>query len=234
MRYGEFRAAWDRALRESKLLSSDLWARETLDLRSTDRNYEVVAELGGGRRAGPFRVTAKLWFEWDSLAAARTATTEEDMLATLFGTRADRLSTDPAYLRVDVRLRATAPHDSPMPMPSKRALGAWLLEATKRLELVEPLTPEETVRERGDERLEVLAWQGAPEAKVLFTPEGELLLHEVHVSAFQLVWPPRILDDPDPEQDPEVDDQLRELFARVRAALVAWTEALDHLGGRFG
>lgn len=36
-------------------------------------------------------------------------------------------------------------------------------------------------------------------------------------------------DDPEREGDDEPDEQLTAMFQRVRAALSAWTEVLDHL-----
>jgi hypothetical protein len=47
----------------------------------------------------------------------------------------------------------------------------------------------------------------------------------------QIIELPRLLDEPDQhDEGPEVE--LEELFGRVRAALMAWSQALDHLRAR--
>lgn len=232
MRYEEFRAAWDSALLESKLGTFGFSGEETFNPRNTDRTYEVHVEPLGGQDARPFHVTAKLSFRWDALHTARTATTEEDMLVTIFGRDgASEMKTEKPWLRVDIKLNASLPWEKPLPMPSKAAWAQWVREVTGRLEDIEPLTPEEKVRENEEGNLEVLAWQDAPSATVVCSEGGELLLQSVSISAFQIVETPRVLDDPDQEDDgPE--EQLREMFHRVRASLLAWMQALDHLKKR--
>jgi hypothetical protein len=233
MRYEEFRLAWDHALRESKLAMYGRSGSETLDLDSTERRYQVRVEPFGGQDCEPFYVTAALSFRWDPLHAARTRTTEDDMLITLFG-RADSqdMETEKPCLRIDIELVATLPWGKALPMPSKAAWSAWLREVTKRLDDIEPLTPAERVRESEQGNLEVLAWQGAPTATFACGDSGELLLECVRYSAFQLVETPRVLDDPDLQPDPDPRQQLHDLFARVKASLSAWMQGLDHLKRR--
>jgi hypothetical protein len=73
--------------------------------------------------------------------------------------------------------------------------------------------------------------QESPKATVVCAPSGELLLEAVEISAGQLIELPPVLDNPDePDEGPE--DQLTELFERVRASLLAWMQAMDHLGPR--
>ncbi|MBK8997740.1 MAG: hypothetical protein IPM35_18610 [Myxococcales bacterium] len=232
MRYEEFRAAWDLALRESKLGTFGFDSEETLNTRTTDRSYEVHVEPLGGQDARPFHVTATLSFRWDALHTARAATTEEDMLVTLFGRDgAADLKTDKPWLRVDIKLSATLPWETPMPMPSNAAWARWVREVTGRLDNIEPLTPEEKVRENEEGNLEVLAWQDVPSAECVCSEGGDLLLRALTISAFQILETPRHFDDPVQEDDgPE--EQLREMFHRVRASLSAWMQALDHLKKR--
>ncbi len=230
MTYEEFRSAWDDALRESKLGMIGLWGEETLNTRTMGRVYEVHVEPFGGQDAEPFHVTATLSFRWDPLDTARTATTEEDMLTELFGREAAyKLETERPYLRIDIKLTASSPYGKPLPLPSKQAWAAWIRETMGRLERIEPLTPQEKVRENDEGNLEVLAWQGAPTAEVSCSPEGDLLLEAVSISAMQLLRTPRIFDDPDREPDESAYGQLQEMFHRVRASLLAWMQALDHL-----
>lgn len=76
---------------------------------------------------------------------------------------------------------------------------------------------------------EILAWQGEPEARLLCSREGDLRLRSVEVSAWQAVVLARKWGDPSRKPDTGTAKQLRELFARVKAALQAWVELTDHL-----
>ncbi len=97
-----------------------------------------------------------------------------------------------------------------------------------RLERIEPLTPDDPVRETDLLDIEVLAWQGTPTVKLVCSPNGELKLDAVSIEAMQIMTLPRTLDvGEDLDEGPEV--QLREMFHRTRAALVAWSQVLDHL-----
>ena len=96
------------------------------------------------------------------------------------------------------------------------------------MESIEPLTPDEHVRESPDGKMEVLAWQGAPYVKLSCARTGELMLEGVSIEAMQIMTLPRTLDSDEPPDDgPE--EQLRDMFHRVRTALTAWSECLDHL-----
>jgi hypothetical protein len=144
---------------------------ETLDLRTMDRAYEIYLEPLGGQDAEPFHVTAALSWSWDALLTARAATKEEDMLTELFGRReAAQLVAESPRLRIDMKLKAALPWGKPLSWPSRAAWAAWVRETMGRLERIEPLTPEEHVRETESGDLEVLAWQGSPEARVSCTP----------------------------------------------------------------
>lgn len=230
MRYEDFRAAFEDALRESKLKTIGLWADETLNLRSLRRSYEVGVLPFGGQDTDPFHVAGKLSFRWDALQTARTNTMDEDVLTELLGReRAFDVETEKALLRVDVELRANLPWGKPMPMPSKAAWAAWVREVMGRLENIEPLTSKEKARlnEEGH-LLEVLAWQDEPKAKVVCIDTGALLLESVSMSALQTIETPRILDDPEHFDEPPYE-QLGEMFSRVRASMSAWMQALDNL-----
>lgn len=76
--------------------------------------------------------------------------------------------------------------------------------------------------------LEVLAWQEPPKAKVTCNPNGELLLEAVSIFAGQLIEIPRVFDvGVEPDDGPH--EQLREMFHRVLASLMAFMQAFDHL-----
>ncbi len=229
MRYEEFKTAWDEALRKSRLPLCG-GGEEHLDLRSMDRRCEVYVEPIGGQGVKPFHVTAALSWRWNSELTARSDTTEEDLLTALLGREAtDQIETDRPWLRVDIALRATAPYGKPLPLPNKPAWARWAREAMGRLERIEPIVPEDNVREADDGRLEILAWRGEPEIKAVCAADGELKLESVKLSAWQAIELPRQWNDSDREPDEDPHRQLREMFARVKTALHAWMEVMDHL-----
>ena len=228
MRYDDFKLAFASALDRSGLRA---WTAPTarLDLRNLDREYEVCVGPLGGQDAEPFYVTAVLSWSWDALHEARTTTTEEDMLTTLFGRDdVDVLKTEQPWLRVDVKLVATLPWGKPVPMPPQTVLKAWMHEVVGRLESTEPLLPDEVVEETEDGNLAILAWQGTPELRATCAPDGALKLERVELAAWQSINLPRIWDHPEREDDGP-DEQLDAFFARVRRALHVWMETLDHL-----
>jgi hypothetical protein len=143
-----------------------------------------------------------------------------------------RVKTQRPWLRVDVSLRASLPHDKPIPMPSPSAWAQWAREAVERLDRIEPVVPKEVAREGRGGRLEVLAWQGDPVAHVSCGRNGELRLERVEFSSWQAIELPRKWDDPQRKKDERPDAQLGAMFGRVKAALHAWMEVMDHLRAR--
>ena len=152
------------------------------------------------------------------------------MLSQLLGREESlEIETDRPWLRVDIKLSAAAPYDKPLPMPSKAAWARWVREAMGRMETIEPVIPEDNVREADDGRLEILAWRGEPVVKAICGADGELKLESVQLSAWQAIELPRQWDDSEREPDEHPHQQLREMFQRVRSALHAWMEVMDHL-----
>lgn len=229
MRYEEFKAVWDAALRESRL-SGQSRGEESLDLRSMDRRCQVYVEPLGGQHVEPFYITATLSWRWTAELTARTATTEEDLLRSLLGREDfDEIETERPWLRVDITLTASTPYGKPLPMPTKPVWTKWVREAMGRLERIEPVIPEENVREADDGQLEILAWRGEPVVKAVCTAEGELKLESAELGAWQAIELPRQWDDSRRKPDEPPHRQLREMFERVRSALHAWMEVTDHL-----
>lgn len=142
MTYEEFRAAFMAALRRSKLEMIGLWPDEEINLRTTDRRFEVHVEPLGGSDAEPFHVSATVSWRWDALLTARAATTEDDMLTELFS-RSEAVDMDAALprVRIDLKLHASLPWGKPLPMPSRSAWSSWARETMGRLEHIDPLTP---------------------------------------------------------------------------------------------
>ena len=227
--YETFRAAWANALHESRLPTRGVDPTETLDLRRFDRTYQIHVEPLGGQDAPPFHIRATLSWTWNSMNTVRGTTRDEDVLAEMLGRDpAKDLVTEQPYVRVDIQLSASAPYGKPLPMPSKAAWAKWVHETVERLDHVEPLLPDETVRANRMGMTEVLAWQQEPKATTVCSTTGDLLLESVELSAGQLIMLPRLLDSPEePDEGPE--DQLIQLCGRVRASLSAWMQAVDHL-----
>jgi hypothetical protein len=234
--YDEFKQAWIQARRDSGLgLLSAFEGMETLGLRSMARTFETFVEPVGGQEAEPFHVGGALSWRWDPLMTARTAMTEEDMLTAVLGRErvwGQKVRTERSALRVDVSLRASLPYGKAIAMPAAPVWAKWAREVHGRLEGIEPLVPEETTREARDGRLEILAWQSDPVARIICSNGGELRLDGVEIAAGQIIELPRHWDDTDRKPDEHPAGQLHELFARVRAALHAWMQAIDHLAPR--
>lgn len=230
MRYEQFKDVWASELRASGLRMLHLAPTETVDLGSMERSYLAYVEPAGRQDAEPFFVAGTLGWCWDSFLAARTRTTEEDLLRELLGTNVgDAVGTEAPVLRVDIGLKASLMHGQGIPMPSTLVWGNWAREVVGRLNRIERLLPDEVMTEGVRGLPAVLAWQSDPVLAVQCSPEGELKLNAVEVSAWQLITLPRARSSSEREPDEHPGEQLREMFKRVRLAMNAWMEAMDHL-----
>lgn len=228
--YDEFKSVFMSALRESGLPMIGLTPEEVLGLRSADRTFTLGVEPIDREIGRPFHIAATISFRWDAIQTARTLSCEEDLLVELLGREdAQDIETARPSLRVDVKLRASLAWGKGMPMPAPATWAKWSREALGRLETIEPLISEDVMRESPDGYHAILGWQGDPEMKVTCNALGELRLEAISVSAFQMIDLPRKWDDPEREPDDDPHEQLRAMFARVRAALHAWGEVMDHL-----
>lgn len=230
MDYDAFKAGFLEALAESELPTIGFVpAKEELDLRALDRTCTVYVEPIGGARDQRFHVSAAISWRWGVAQTARTRSTEEDLLTQLLGREgAEGTQTEPPQLRVDISLQASLEFGKSLPMPGPEAWRAWSEEAVERLETIERLMPEEVVFETGG-LPEIRAWQGDPEIQLTCTRIGELRLESIALKAFQMIALPRSWDDPDRERDDDPRDQLAAMFRRVKAALMAWVDVMDHL-----
>ena len=231
MNYDEFKKTWIWALQESGLpIIGPEPVTESLDLRFMDRKVWSAVEPLGRQDNPPFHISAAFEYRWDALQSARTATTEEDFLSGVLGRDdARKVRTERPWLRVDVTLRASLPYGNAIPMPSPAAWSKWAREAIGRLERIEPVVPEEVTRGGRGGRIAILAWQGEPQARVMIAPDGTLKLEEIKLRSWQAIELPRKWDDPSRQPDKPPGQQLVAMFARVKAALNAWMEVMDHL-----
>jgi hypothetical protein len=230
MDYDEFKSSIMAALHESRLPILGLAPGEVLDLHGLQRTFTVGVEPLDPDIGKPFHVAATISFRWDAIQTARTLSCEEDLLVELLGREdAQDIETERPSLRVDVKLHASLEWGKGLPMPAPATWAKWSREALGRLEKIEPLISEDVVRESADGYHAILGWQGDPEMKVTCNGLGELRLGSICVKAFQMIDLPRKWDDPEREADEDPHEQLRAMFARVRAALYAWAEVMDHL-----
>jgi hypothetical protein len=114
-----------------------------------------------------------------------------------------------------------------IPLPSPAAWASWARETTLRLEKIDPVVPEERVRE--NKRGLLLGWQSEPEAQVICGADGALRLRGVELATWQAIELPRRFDDPERRPDKAPDAQLVAMMERLKAAMGAWAETLDHL-----
>ena len=145
----------------------------------------------------------------------------------LFGRVGYDLVTERPWLRVDVTLNATLPHNAPLPMPNAGAWQRWTEHVTRRLE---PLLPAEAPYFEDEGKEAILFWRGDPEARLQCRPGGQLYLTGVELPSWQGIELPRQWDSPDRPPDDDTEAQLESLFEWVRASLQVWAECLSYLG----
>jgi hypothetical protein len=225
MNYDQFRATWHEALDAAGLWPFSPLPSEAVDLRWLHRTYQINISLRSVHRAGPFHISAGLSWKWDAALAARTATTEEDLLIEVLGKDGYYLVTEQPWLRVDVTLRATLPMDSPLPMPDADAWRRWSSEVTIRLAPCLPIVG----MDEDDVEPATLSWCGEPTARLQCDPDGQLYLTGVELRAWQGIDLPRQWDNPDRPHDDWPDAQLADFAGRLHQALQEWEECLEYL-----
>src|SRR6266545_5029550 len=119
MDYDEFKSAFLEALRESAVpILGVRPTNESLDLNSMERTVSVYVEPIDRDIGRPFHVAGQISWRWDSVHAARSRSTEEDLLSELLGREdAHEVETEPSFLRVDIELHATTEYGKALPMP---------------------------------------------------------------------------------------------------------------------
>ncbi len=224
MNYSQLRTLFHEALETARLAHSPFQPIETVELDGISRTYEITVMSGSAQRASPFYVTATLSWRWDAALAARSATSEEDLLTEILGRDGYYLVTEQPWLRVDVTLNATLPWDAPLPLPGANAWRRWVAEVTAR---VLPILPTEIDEDEYGRR--VLSSCSEPEARLQCNSAGDLFLTGVHLSAWQGIDLPRQWSNSDREPDPWPDEQLAGFMDRVHEALEKWEGCLKYL-----
>ena len=224
MNYNQFRTIWHEALETAGLMPFPPRPMEAVELDWLSRRYSISVSLRGVQRAGPFYISAGLSWRWDAALAARSATTEEDLLIEVLGQDGYYLVTEQPWLRVDVTLRATLPMDAPIPMPDAGAWRRWATEVTTRLASFLPIMG----MNEGEVEPASLSWRGEPTARLRCHPNGQLYLTGVELSAWQGIDLPRQWDNPDRPPDGWPDAQLADFASRLRQALREWEDCLGY------
>ena len=86
MNYDRFRTLFHEALDAAGLMPALPQSLEAVSLDRMSRTVETIVELGA-QQPRPFCATVTLGWEWDAALAARSATTEEDLLTELLARR---------------------------------------------------------------------------------------------------------------------------------------------------
>ena len=229
MDYPQFRTWFLEALDAAGLMRALPWPVEAVSLDSMRRTYRIIVRRSV-QQPRPFTVDATLSWEWDAALAARSATSEEDLLIGLLGRDGYYLVTEQPWLRMDVTLTASLPMDSPIPMPEADTWRRWAAEVNARLSPLLPIESEDDQHLMGDEYgLRVLSSRSEPTAQLSCDPDtGRLYLTCVELSAWQGIDLPRQWDNSDREPDLPPGAQLADFAERVYHALREWAVCLEH------
>lgn len=226
MNYDEFRAAWLDALATAGVSAFPDRPEDLIDLRSTERRHCVRTGLSRAQRANPLFATMELSWTWSPLHSARTCSNEDDLLTELLGReRAQDVIVECPWLRVDIRLCATAPYGEPIRLNDTAALRRWTTEVTR---LLQPYL--RTKIERSSGSLEAIhGTVSEPEARVHCQASGELQLLGVQLEAWRSVQLPQLSERVVEVFEDETASQLAKLARDANAALEVWTKSLAML-----
>ena len=181
---------------------------------------------GGWPQSDAVDPEALLSFDWNPFQAARSYAREEDLLTDLVGRHGRLPRTAPRWLRMDLALRATLMQDAGIPMPEPKVLARWSKTVDTKLDKLLP----HDASFRGGRLVAIKGWRGEVEVESRCAPDGRLLLNRVEVSAYQVVNPPRVFDDPDRrERVKPIEKQLGDLARRFKRAFDAWMGCVGEL-----
>jgi hypothetical protein len=225
MRYEEFRDQLQDALLQVGLLDRRPWDPvESIDLTGTGRHWTTYFHSLSSSLE-PFNVSAKIAFDWDAVNAARSQTTEEDLLTALLGRSKAPSGTSRRFARVDLDLYAGLVYGATAAMPDPKLFGSWTVAVVRQLG---DLLAE--VRQRRGGNLEVLGHVGEIELDTRCNAAGVLSLKALSVDAFRIVRVPRVWDDPDRRNREKGAARDLALLARqFRQAVDAWTASVAEL-----
>lgn len=147
--------------------------------------------------------------------------------ATPYRVEREVLAVENPWLRVEVT--ASTEWGKELALPAAAVWNQWARETLARLESVAPVIPSKKVREGHLGLPEVLTWQSEPELHVLCGPTGGLRLRGIEITTWQAIEVPRKWDHSSRRPDKRPDDQLTDMFKRLRTAMNVWKESMNHL-----
>jgi hypothetical protein len=224
VRYEQFRDRLEHSLREAGIPVSHLARNETIGLAAPSRVYELIVGMEARQSAHPFHVTARLAFCWDPIQAARSYTTEEDLLTELFGRKRQVSETATRWQRLDITFRAKLPWGSRFVAPPDRAWRDW---RTLVRDMLVDLVPTEAGEDE-EGRPIAAGWRGEIEVQQTCSPDGNLLFDGLEVATWQAVNLPRATDDRQ-ERDDDLSRQMDQLSRRFGVAFTRWMDRVAEL-----
>jgi hypothetical protein len=225
MRYEEFRNQLEDALVQVRLLDRRPWdPAESIDLTGTGRHWKTYY-YSLATSPEPFNVSAKIAFDWDAVNAARSQTTEEDLITALLGRSDVSSRISKRFTRVDLDLHAGLVYGKTAEIPDPKLFGSWTAAVGRQLG---DLLAE--VRQRRGGRLEVLGHVGEIELDTRCSAAGVISLKALSVEAFRIVRIPRVWDDPERrDREKGAARDLALLARQFRQAVDAWTASVAEL-----
>lgn len=225
MDYEAFRQLFEDTLQAAGLKPSARTPTELLDLRSLSRTYRACLPFRSRNDVyHGFAISTEFAWEWDAVLTARHLPPGEDLLTELFDWDLGFNETKRPRLHLKIQLLARRPIYRSLPFPKSSVWRTWALSVTESVLQFLPKRLDDT-----SDSPAILSWCGQPEDGFSSTPGGRLILKSIHIPAFQQILLPGEWDGPDRHPDPLPDEELLDLFQRVRAALIVWDQSLLQL-----
>jgi hypothetical protein len=225
MRYDEFRDQLQRAFQALGLFGQRVGnPTETINLAAMERHWEIYLVSTPSTDMEPFYVTAKIAFDWNPFASARSYTCEEDLLSELLGRTKNALKTKPQRIRVDLELSARLPYGSTSTIPDARTFGSWVDSVKQKLEVFNES------KWRKEKLVAILGWLGEVQIESKCDSIGRLSFQAVSISGFLMVRVPRIWNDSE-RQDAEkgAEAELSRLAQKLKHSMHEWNASVVEL-----
>jgi hypothetical protein len=225
MRYEEFRNQLEDALLRVGLLDRRPWdPAESIDLTGTGRHWKTYYH-SLSTKPEPFNVSAKIAFDWDAVNAARSQTTEEDLISAILGRSDVSSRISKRFVRLDLDLHAGLVYGKTAELPDSKLFGSWTVAVGRQLG---DLLAE--VRQRRGGHLEVLGHVGEIELDTRCSAAGVISLKALSVEAFRIVRVPRVWNDPERrDREKGAARDLALLARQFRQAVDVWTASVAEL-----
>jgi hypothetical protein len=225
MRYDEFRNQLQKAFQALGLFGQRAGnPAETVNLETMSRHWQIYLVGAPSTDIEPFSVTAKIAFDWNPFASARSYTCEEDLLSDLLGRTKNALKTKPQYIRVDLELFARLPYGSTSTIPDARTFGSWAESVKQKLKVLNES------KWRKEKLVAILGWLGEVQIESKCDSAGCLSFQAVSISGFLMVRVPRMWNDSE-RQDAEkgAEAELSLLAQKFKHSMQEWNASVVEL-----